>query len=254
MFSCVDFDVRGGAVYNPRRPSLPLRTIFVGGDATFSDTCWQCDSCLTSFHGGPSLAQLTEFRAVQSLQPQLATSMDGEADDSQAASESDAFGSDTNACPAGFSGIRCFPTDCCSQFVQCLSGFAFPVQQVAPGTLCKGGMLVHPYQCPTVNACGQLPLPSVDAGPDQRITVNVTVPTGQARLVALATGLFAFELVRSVFCDTLCLFESRQHFQRALGYHLVAHQQHSIICLWCQFGYCRAATERWRFHFPSDCA
>jgi hypothetical protein len=56
-------------------------------------------------------------------------------------------GGGTGVCSGGFSGVKCFPGDCCTKFVQCANGQAFAPQDVAPGTVCKNGLITYASDC-----------------------------------------------------------------------------------------------------------
>ena len=70
-------------------------------------------------------------------------------------------------CTAGYSGIVCYPIDCCNRFVQCVDGVIHPPQvlsrplahqqDTAPGTNCKNREFILASQCSSVSCPSELP-------------------------------------------------------------------------------------------------
>jgi chitinase len=85
-------------------------------------------------------------------------------------------------CAAGANNIQCFPSNCCQQFYQCANGVSYPVQNVAPGTLCYGNGFVHTNDALCVGVtCGNVtndhdpaPTPFCGDGMCQRASEDCT--------------------------------------------------------------------------------
>ena len=60
-------------------------------------------------------------------------------------------------CTSSFSGIVCYPIDCCNRFVQCVNGVLYPPQDSAPGTNCKNNGVVLASECSSVECPSELP-------------------------------------------------------------------------------------------------
>jgi len=46
-------------------------------------------------------------------------------------------------------GIACYPGDCCSAYRLYVGDTLYPVQETAPGTVCRAGTIIHAYDCTT---------------------------------------------------------------------------------------------------------
>jgi len=72
----------------------------------------------------------------------------------------------SQSCDAG-DGVHCWPSNCCPQFYQCAGGVAYPPQQTASGTLCRGGAIVHASDARCENVvCGSGASNDPDAASD----------------------------------------------------------------------------------------
>jgi hypothetical protein len=60
-------------------------------------------------------------------------------------------------------GFACYPGDCCSAYRQYVGDTFYPVQETAPGTVCKAGQIVHVAECTT--PCSAAPAPTQKATP-----------------------------------------------------------------------------------------
>lgn len=53
--------------------------------------------------------------------------------------------------------VVCYPADCCPQYVQCSKSRVYPPQGVPANTVCKGGQIVHAFECSGVTCPEEKP-------------------------------------------------------------------------------------------------
>lgn len=68
-------------------------------------------------------------------------------------------------------GISCYPGDCCSAYRQYVGSTFYPVQETAPGTVCKAGKIIHVSECNT--PCSEA-APAATTKPTARPPVEAT--------------------------------------------------------------------------------
>jgi len=65
-------------------------------------------------------------------------------------------------------GFACYPGDCCSAYRQYVGNTFYPVQETAPGTVCKAGSIVHVTECTTPCSAAPAPVQKATSAPTQR--------------------------------------------------------------------------------------
>jgi hypothetical protein len=95
-----------------------------------------------------------------------------EANEASLAEQENTLAARAESCPS--TGIQCVP-DCSNQFRQCVGGRVYDVLNTAPGTLCKAGVIVHSYECPTTSGSSTQATPAAtERPPTQRPPTQAT--------------------------------------------------------------------------------